>query len=294
MEGFIKLVQQTNCTDERGLCVCPQWRCENEACWLFHEGRDCIPFTLSLECTLGDKCEQKHSIASQQYHKTQRPCLYSVDDTALLRHCNDQIAEELNNKRNDIESLFDTPKLQAFTKPLTMFSIMRSKEQILCVSRFILECGHRWRQKIQLLELWFRKNNLNTWLSSHTHVEEGGTTENTKGEYIHVPSANLIPVCWDAPDKRCPFKLNISTRPKLESLKEMLTFNDDYKQSFSRLPEAGMLIVVQNCIICMDAEKNTKFDPCNHVACCSKCVEQLKECPICRTKINKIEDIFIV
>lgn len=37
------------------------------------------------------------------------------------------------------------------------------------------------------------------------------------------------------------------------------------------------------CVICMSAEKNTAIIPCGHLATCSECVLNLRECPICRT-----------
>ena len=36
------------------------------------------------------------------------------------------------------------------------------------------------------------------------------------------------------------------------------------------------------CKLCMDAPINTFFPACQHVGCCDKCAQDLKECPFCR------------
>lgn len=40
------------------------------------------------------------------------------------------------------------------------------------------------------------------------------------------------------------------------------------------------------CIICMDNEKNTVFSPCGHYMTCHECSTQFTQCPICRAKIS--------
>ena len=45
------------------------------------------------------------------------------------------------------------------------------------------------------------------------------------------------------------------------------------------------------CIICMDSEKQIVFDPCGHLYSCNNCSLKVTKCPICRcviiNKINK-------
>ena len=40
------------------------------------------------------------------------------------------------------------------------------------------------------------------------------------------------------------------------------------------------------CKVCMKDEVCILFHPCGHLATCTKCSSNLKECPICRGKIN--------
>lgn len=46
------------------------------------------------------------------------------------------------------------------------------------------------------------------------------------------------------------------------------------------------------CVVCMDAPFETVFLECGHLACCAKCSEKLKLCPICRKPILRIIPIF--
>lgn len=46
------------------------------------------------------------------------------------------------------------------------------------------------------------------------------------------------------------------------------------------------------CVVCMDAPFETVFLECGHLACCAKCSEKLKLCPICRNPIIRVIPIF--
>lgn len=344
---------------------------ERLSCWLFHQSRDCIPFVLHGTvqekggCSLGAFCPREHSQLVHDYHQSQRPCRYSDEDAQLLRQCNSEVDELLKRvcirkdcpvkpKPKPIDSdkgkeeeegdgseaetfhlhhLFDEPELEQFLEPLVILDLTRQRDQIQVVSRFLLKCGKRWREKIQLLELFFRANGFNTWLSCQTHIEQG-TVESPDGkDYLHIPLAALRTVCWDYPHTGTPYKLNISTRPKLESVKKMLEFNESYSQNFARLTQAGMLIQgegpqpspsqldelerlkrqveeqqsqlnqkdreieeakdSQICAVCMSDKKNAKFIPCKHVTCCKKCAKRVDNCPICRAEITGYEEVYM-
>jgi L-lactate utilization protein LutB len=40
------------------------------------------------------------------------------------------------------------------------------------------------------------------------------------------------------------------------------------------------------CIICLDNKKNIVFLPCAHFVSCMECGLSMKNCPVCRTKIQ--------
>ena len=47
------------------------------------------------------------------------------------------------------------------------------------------------------------------------------------------------------------------------------------------------------CIICLDAPKNSVTLPCRHLACCSRCLAQgVSLCPVCRAPIESVLQVF--
>jgi len=47
------------------------------------------------------------------------------------------------------------------------------------------------------------------------------------------------------------------------------------------------------CRICMDADINTAFFPCRHVACCNSCAILCDRCPLCRSSIECSQFIYL-
>lgn len=41
----------------------------------------------------------------------------------------------------------------------------------------------------------------------------------------------------------------------------------------------------EDCLVCMEKEKEIIFSPCGHLYVCSNCVKDIKQCPICRGQI---------
>lgn len=51
------------------------------------------------------------------------------------------------------------------------------------------------------------------------------------------------------------------------------------------------------CIVCMNHNRNRLIEPCNHLSCCSNCINQIMRrnnpiCPICRISITNTREIF--
>ena len=40
------------------------------------------------------------------------------------------------------------------------------------------------------------------------------------------------------------------------------------------------------CAVCMEAERDTMFVPCNHVVTCAGCAALVQTCPVCRAAIG--------
>lgn len=46
------------------------------------------------------------------------------------------------------------------------------------------------------------------------------------------------------------------------------------------------------CVVCLDGNREVLLKPCNHYCLCSSCSEGLRECPMCKKRIQKTEKIF--
>ncbi|XP_060066200.1 E3 ubiquitin-protein ligase MYLIP-like [Ylistrum balloti] len=47
------------------------------------------------------------------------------------------------------------------------------------------------------------------------------------------------------------------------------------------------------CKVCMDNGISTVLCPCGHMVCCNDCAAQLAECPLCRTSIQTVQNVFL-
>ena len=43
----------------------------------------------------------------------------------------------------------------------------------------------------------------------------------------------------------------------------------------------------KRCKICLDRDATMVFSPCGHICACRQCTVQLRDCPVCRKKIEK-------
>ncbi|KAI0217611.1 E3 ubiquitin-protein ligase MYLIP [Lamellibrachia satsuma] len=47
------------------------------------------------------------------------------------------------------------------------------------------------------------------------------------------------------------------------------------------------------CHVCMDRDINCAFCPCGHVVCCLVCANKLDKCPLCRSEVEKTQQIYL-
>jgi hypothetical protein len=47
------------------------------------------------------------------------------------------------------------------------------------------------------------------------------------------------------------------------------------------------------CVVCLTETRACCFLPCGHLSTCFDCAVRLKECPICRSKIEKIQKVYL-
>jgi hypothetical protein len=71
---------------------------------------------------------------------------------------------------------------------------------------------------------------------------------------------------------------------KIQTLKSIISnILNDYNTEF---PE-------YICCICTAAKYNMLFLPCKHVSCCNSCGSNMKVCPICRSEVNFLMQIYL-
>jgi hypothetical protein len=65
--------------------------------------------------------------------------------------------------------------------------------------------------------------------------------------------------------------------------------NNKIKEKEEQLSEISSEKDENLCVICLDNKKNIVLVPCGHVCICDSCKEKnIKDCPICRTKIENM------
>ena len=47
------------------------------------------------------------------------------------------------------------------------------------------------------------------------------------------------------------------------------------------------------CVVCMDANKDTLLLPCMHLCVCGQCASALSHCPICRGEVDDKKRVFL-
>ena len=92
-------------------------------------------------------------------------------------------------------------------------------------------------------------------------------------------------------------------KERLESLKKPLEYVEKFMNHYDKLKSESENLKVKNqeleernlCKVCMDAEISFVFLPCWHMCTCENCAVNgnLKDCPICRMKIEKRKKTFI-
>lgn len=77
-----------------------------------------------------------------------------------------------------------------------------------------------------------------------------------------------------------------------EYITKLVDENSRIQNNLTSITEKKNINELFTCSICMTRIKDYIFLPCAHFTCCSVCVVPLKDCPICRTKINEAVKIY--
>lgn len=86
-----------------------------------------------------------------------------------------------------------------------------------------------------------------------------------------------------------PAQTIISYLEPIDPIPELFFSNESEKEPIdTEIDEENL-----QCSICMTNKKCMALSPCNHLCCCYNCVKQIDSCPMCRTKIKSVKQIFI-
>lgn len=139
-----------------------------------------------------------------------------------------------------------------------------------------------------------------------------GNSENSKmvsqeETQFHFPQQETVPFQQDSPQPHNndyilhafamvghepePLQSSATLQPKAEASKERLDNLDMLG------PEELKQIILEQederlCKICFERKLNIIFIPCNHMVCCTECGKQQQLCPICRRKIETVNQIY--
>ncbi|NWI24250.1 MYLIP ligase, partial [Sula dactylatra] len=47
------------------------------------------------------------------------------------------------------------------------------------------------------------------------------------------------------------------------------------------------------CMVCCEEEINSTFCPCGHTVCCKACAAQLQSCPVCRSRVEHVQQVYL-
>ncbi|XP_073938945.1 E3 ubiquitin-protein ligase MYLIP isoform X2 [Castor canadensis] len=47
------------------------------------------------------------------------------------------------------------------------------------------------------------------------------------------------------------------------------------------------------CMVCCEEEINSTFCPCGHTVCCESCAAQLQLCPVCRSRVEHVQHVYL-
>ena len=89
-----------------------------------------------------------------------------------------------------------------------------------------------------------------------------------------------------------------TTRPPTTSLldenRRRLEENERLLEENERLLEENERMKTRlQCKICLSADVEILFLPCRHLACCEKCTDDFRDCPVCRREIMAVVKTYL-
>ena len=76
-------------------------------------------------------------------------------------------------------------------------------------------------------------------------------------------------------------------------IEELNALIDSCLEKVAKARERMKEVDGRTCVVCCDARSCVVLRPCKHLCMCDACAEKVETCPICRTKIEEREQIFV-
>lgn len=92
--------------------------------------------------------------------------------------------------------------------------------------------------------------------------------------------------------KSPPFLLKVNMVFKIGLSQSFLVKKITVQNALTEEIKGKNVMDEKDCVICYENEKNAIFLPCKHNSTCMKCATKLKNCPICREKIQNFIKFF--
>ena len=85
----------------------------------------------------------------------------------------------------------------------------------------------------------------------------------------------------------------VSTSKKSKKKKEKKVKTEKSSSSSSSSSTERTEEEALRCVVCLSAPKRCLLRPCKHVCACKACTNELKNCPVCRKKIDNFEEVWL-
>ena len=115
------------------------------------------------------------------------------------------------------------------------------------------------------------------------------------GMVIHMKKMGLLHIDDDMINKLLDYDAAISNVKLVNTIIKKEVFVDSQPKGVNIVPHENKLNKLQNdheCKVCLDKRSNCVIMECGHICCCLDCSGGLKNCPICRGVVTKIQKIY--
>lgn len=128
------------------------------------------------------------------------------------------------------------------------------------------------------------KSNANASYDIYLHDSKTAANLDTK-DIFKINKVDPIAFCYSLKSGFIPL---IKGEDNLDLVLDMLNRIKGEQKNKNYKPSGNNL-----CLVCSTEEKTMMIRKCNHIVTCKDCLSTIKECPVCRSKIESAERVYI-